>query len=283
MILAAKILLELLAGIVVIIEQIHSKERYRRILLIIAGIVMIGSAIYSYLDYNIERKSEIERKADLLTIQKMTSTLKDLAFELKLKEIDPVDVIPITISIESSVNTNIASSGLLADYIWFSYSPDSGWYNLHSNFQRYRDLEFQYDKYNNTLRFVLENFGLSAIHNNTNEIQQDQKYNRNGWEPRNIADLGNLRMRLSASALHDYDHLFKHKNEWCIIENIRIYANSFENDNLLLIAERNFEGKDSNQSAFYYYLPKWSEGFHDPERYFFMQPLHVRDAIINSL
>jgi hypothetical protein len=276
------IILELCAAIIVFVEQAYSKEKYRRILLVLAGIVMIGSPIYTYFDSYYSKKNEIERKADLLTIQKLSSSLNALAFEIHLNDLAKIPVDTVGIQFCFYVYTMKAGTGLFADYLMIGFSPDSGFFNIHSTFQRFSNFDFVFDKENKLVKFVLRNFGISLKQNHTSQIQKDPIYRQAGWEPETIADLGRLRMAISIIPLGDSAYFQAYGKNWSPIDFIRVYANSFDPDNLLCEANRS-KSSDENNSLLAFY-PSWANnsGCMNNDD-FTLEPLHIRDAIFNSL
>ena len=254
-----KIVLEIIAAVIVIIEQFRAEKRYRRILLLLAALVLIGSAVYTWVDYDVSKKSDRERKADLMLIQKLSSSFMNLCFEFDLVDVDSASSIDINFQIATCVNTALSSTGFFADYIRIGHSADSGWFFI--------------DKEKKRLRFSFKNFAVSAGQNTT----------RVGWQPNDLSDLGHLHLGLFASPLKKEDIFAPYDKEWCPIGKVSIYANTFEAENLLTVAERKPKKPESKIVEWYTFIPKGDTLFSYVGCDFALEPIRLREAIIGII
>jgi len=269
-----QIVLVLLPAIMLLIELSSPKEkRFRRTRLTVAVLLLVGSVIWTCVDYFSGEKSDRERTADLRTLQKMSSSLIDLCFELELAEVEASYGIDVGLQIATKVNTTQSTTGIFADYFHINHSHDSGWYNGFSSFSGYKSLVFVIDTARQSLRFVLSNFGVSTAGTN----------DRIGWKPLNIADLGSVEFEVSAAALGIADHKHQYFDEWCPIRRVRIYANTFDADNLLVVADRAPKSPEAVHAPWQLFLPKWHRGFSDPDtRTFRIEPTGIRLALLGE-
>jgi len=269
-----KIALQVIAALFVLVDQIRSKEKFKNILLWMAIIFMIGTAFLTWYDHIITSSSDRERKADLMLIEKLQSSFKNLCFEFELVDVDSSSMIGIQFQLATSVNTMLSGTGQFADYIQIGYSADSGWFFINSTFKRYEDILFDIDAKKRKVRVTFKNFAVSA----------KQGTSLVGWQPNNIADLGHLHLNLSAFPLDDKDYLWSYDDKWCPIGKINIFVNTFDHENLLAVAERIPRSPEAKRLAWHTFMPKWKTHFSNVmEDDFALEPIRLRESIISSL
>ncbi len=243
-------------------------------MLSLAVILMIGSAVLTVADHYISKKSERERTADLVVLQKLSSSLTDLGFELELKEVDSSSLVPVRFQMLLLVNTTLSSSGRFGDYYVLIDSGKGNWLLQSAGADQYKNLKLDLDSSGHRLRFVLANFNIST----------SNKPDRPGWQPNNIADLGIVRMELNSGPESGEDYKRYYDSEWCPIVRVSIFANNFEPENLLAVAERAPKRKGDERLGWHTFLPTWARDYSNPnvQQGFWLEPVRLRDSWLKS-
>ena len=268
------IFLVVAAVFLIILDQIKSESRFRKTGISIAVVFMIGSAILTYAEHITKEEYERERQADLLTIQKLQSPLRDLCVELSLVSVDSSSSVDVVFQFNYNIRSTSSRSGLLGDHIRIGYSLDSGWFLAGTSFEFYSGLKLDINDDKTKLRFVLNDFGLSY----------SRKGNRTAWQPQNVADLFNMEIGLSSTVFNNKDYLREYYSEWCPIKRVIIYVNSYEKENILCVAERIPLPQDATTFAFHHFLPKSDPAFSNPDsRRFHTNLSMLRQSILSSL
>ena len=270
--LVLKIAFNVSSAIIVLITQIRTKDKFRNTSLSIAFGLIIISATLTAVDYSAGQRVNRERTADLKLIQTMSSSIQDLAFELQLRDIDASHEIGVALQIATEVHTRYSTTGSFSDYFQVVHNKDSIWHGT-SSFQRFNNIECNYDTVKNIVRFVLNSFGISC-----------DRGTRTGWEPQNIADLGKVSFSLFVYLLDVKDEKKFRPYEWCPIARIAIYANTFTPENLLLIADRALETRRGFDTFSFYFKPKSDRFFNDIDSTNFrIDPMNLRSTILECL
>lgn len=272
-ILLFQIFLVLLPAIMLLVELSGSTEgKFRRTRLTVATLMLVGSVTWTIVDHFTTEASNQERTADLRTIQILSSSLIDLCFEFELIEVDTSLGVDVDLQIRTWVNTVSSTTGIFANYFTVTHSPDSGWYVSSATFEGHKSIGFELTKDKRYLRFVISNFGVATAGVNK----------RIGWKPINIADLGSVKFELQAMPSIEGRPVDDFDKEWCSIHKVRMYANTFDIENLLVVAEWAPGYKNIKYDNWRHFLPKWQKGFSNPDtREFRIEPIGIREVQLN--
>lgn len=273
--LVLKVAFNVISAAIVYLTQrrLPADAEFKKISLYFAIVLILVSATLTVIDHYSSKTFEKERTTDLRMTQTLSSSVQDLAFEIQLRKLDTSQEISVRFDIATLVHTRLSTTGLFADDFLVAHKKDGGWYGTSLSFHRFENIACDVDTVKNTVRFVLNSFGISGDHGM-----------RTGWEPQNVADLGKVSFRFTVSNLIDEDYNKYYDYEWCPIEKVSIYANTFTPENLLTVAVKKPKPRGVPNLAFYYFLPR-SDKFFDvvDSNNFRIDPANLRAAISTTL
>ena len=263
-----KIIVTAVAGFLVLLGWLKKEEKYRKIGLPLAFLLLFGSIVLTIAEDLTKSKLERERKADLIYIQKLNSPVHRLGFDFTLVPIDTSKTPKLQMLIRMDVDvTEYGQSVHFAGVIDLCFAKDSGWTICYNEFPGKEDIYLEFDSSKTHLSFWLNDFGIPWRGNTA-------------WRPNDIADLAKLKMQLVIQPDNTPTHYAVLPKRWCPIKQVRVYVNNINEENLLLSTSSN----ESKYPAYVIFSPDFDIPFYDSHAMSFrINPLWMRESILESL
>lgn len=267
----------LLAGILIILDQIFGETKFHKIRVVSAVLLIFMNISVTVVADRIAKVADRERKADLKLIQKLDTGLHRLGIEFVMRDVNTPLPIQTIIHLRTWIFLpNLPFPGNLDNYTFFYFSDDamldSISFSPPTRMRDYLTKKADFQVHTNTIRMWFYEYGLEF---------QDKMY----WKPESISDLQLLNIKFTMTQ-NDFgrSQYYTGSADLCPVEQIRIYANEFSDENLLVNTKLISTWNRPGGTNFYGYYPEAAELGADSSDYnFHIDPQWLRQSIVRSL
>ncbi|MFH2037641.1 MAG: hypothetical protein ABIJ45_14670 [Candidatus Zixiibacteriota bacterium] len=259
-----------LAAFFTFLEQKKGKKSWQSYRLWLALLFMIVTIAAIIVESTTSTAQDKERRADLLLIQKQNSALNAICIELNLDKSNTYDEeMLLQFHTYLSAVSSIVQTNLIAEYLILEYIPDRGWKKAENFTDSWPSVNLAYNKENNTLRFEFVPFGVRCKGNLL-------------WQAERIADISLVRLGIQLSlGTNPLIPQNPTSYNWCPINNIKIYANTYDMENLITILTPHHRSYGDTFDIVYFH-PETQKASDTDWFNFYIDLYQMRNNILNS-